>query len=165
VGTRLDPEEALAGPLYLVAALLVVVPLVDYVLSVPPAELDSVQWRFSALGLLSGHVLMPILGLAVAFVTSAVLKHHTLQRWMVFACLTIAMLLLVLSVVFLNDVMQLRTPVPNDGRAAFTSAWQRAVIKLVLSAWGFGYLGWRARKMIPAASRHRGPRPVHVISK
>ena len=165
MGTRLDPEEALAGPLYLVAALLVVVPLVDYFLTVPPAEFDKVQWRFSALGLLSGHLLMPVVGLGLAFVISAVLKHHALQRIMVFVCLTIAMLLLGLSIVFLNDVMELRTAVTNDGRAAFASAWQRAVIKMVLSAWGFGYLGWRARKMIPAASRHRGPKPVHVISK
>lgn len=165
MGKRLDPEEALAGPLYVVAALLVVMPLVDYFLSVPPAEFSNVQWRFSALGLLSSHLLLPVAGLALAFVLSAVLNHHALQRLMVLVCLTIALGLIVLSIGFLLDVTQLQGTVPNDRRAAFTSAWQRALIKLALSAWAFGYLGLRARRMIPAISRHRGPKPVHVVSK
>lgn len=165
MGKRLDPEEALAGPLYLVAALLVVSPLVDYFLTVPPAEFSNVQWRFSAVGLLSGHLLLPIVGLALAFVISAVLKHYALQRVMVLVCLTIAVVIIVLSIGFLLDVNQLQPTVPNDGRAAFTAAWQRALVKLALSAWGFGYLGLRARKMIPTVSRQRGPKPVHVVSK
>lgn len=165
MGTRLDPEEALAGPLYFVATLLVVIPMVDYFLSVPPAEYSNVQWRFSALGLLSGHLLTPLLGLALVFVISSVLRHHTLQRIMVIASLAFSVLLLLLSVSFLVDVKQLDATVPRDGRAAFTSAWQRALIKLFLASWGFGYLGLRARRMIPAPSRHRGPKPVHVVSK
>lgn len=165
MSSRLDPDEALAGPLYVVAALLVVVPLVDFVLSVPAAELSNVQWRFAAVGLLSGYTLTPILGLAMAFVIAAVLKQHAAQRWLVAACLSFGAILMALSAGFMLDMLQLRLSVPRDGRAAFQSAWVRAIIKLALSTIALLYMGWRARRMIPARSRHRSPKSVHVVSK
>ena len=165
MSTRLDPEEALAGPLYFVAALLIVLPLVDFVLSVPPAELSNVQWRFAAVGLLSGYTLTPILGVAMAFVIAAVLKQHAVQRWLVIACLAGGAILSALSLGFSLDVLQLRNSVPNDGRAAFKSASLRAIIKLGLTILGLAYLGWSARRMIPSRNRQRGEKTVHVVSK
>jgi hypothetical protein len=165
VGNRLDPEEALAGPLYLVAALLIVIPSVDFLLTVPAAEFSSEQWRFNAIGLLSGYTLSPILGLALAFVVSSVQKRYTLQRVLVLASLITSVVLFTLSLGFLLDVTQVRATVRDDGRLAFNSAWNRAFIKLMLSAVAFAYIGWRARRMIPARSRHRAARPVHVVSK
>lgn len=165
MSSRLDPEEALGGPLYAVAALLIATPLVDLVLSVPPAELSNVQWRFAAVGLLSGYTLMPILGLAMALVIAAFLKHHTVQRWLVAACLAFGTVLAALSTGFVLDALQLRFSVPRDGRAAFQSASIRAIIKLALSVLAVVYLGWRARRMIPPRSRLRPPKTVHVVSK
>ena len=165
MSSRLDPEEALAGPLYVVAALLIGIPLVDFVLSVPSAELSNVQWRFAAVGLLSGYTLTPILGLAMALVIAAVLKQYAVQRWLVAACLSFGATLIALSAGFMLDVLQLRFSVPSDGRAAFQSAWIRAVVKLGLSMIALVYMGWRARRMIPAWSRHRPPKTVHVVSK
>lgn len=161
----LEPEEALAGPLYLVALLLVVIPVADLLLSVPAVNVSSVQWRFSAMGLLSGHTLMTILGLSLALVMSGILKHHRVQRALVIICLTTGVALAVLSVSFLLDALRLRVSVPPDGQPAFNSAWHRAVIRLLLSAVALMYLGWGARRMIPAGTRHRGPKPVHVVSK
>jgi hypothetical protein len=165
VSTRLDPEEALGGPLYFVAALLIVVPMVDFVLSVPSAEFSNVQWRFAAVGLLSGYTLTPILGLAMALVIATILKQHSVQRWLVVACLSFGAILIALSLGFLLDMLQLGASVPNDGRAAFNSASTRAIIKLALSMVALAYMGWRARRMIPARARHRQPKTVHVVSK
>jgi hypothetical protein len=165
VRPRLDPDEALAGPLYLVAIVLVVIPAIDFLLSVPEFDPGNVQWRFAAVGLLSGYTLTPILGLALAFVISAILKQHRVQRILVIACLTTGVVLLVLSAGFLLDALQLRIAVPLDGRAAFNSAWHRAMLKHVLSAAALVYLGWGARRMIRPWRRPRGPKPVHVVTK
>jgi chromate transport protein ChrA len=161
----IDPEDALAGPLYLLAGMLVLVPLVDFVLSVPPAELSSAQWRFGALGMLSGHMLMPVLGIAVALVVSAITKQYSVQRILVLVCLTTAAIMLVLAIAFLRDMDDARAYVTTDGMPAFSSAATRAIIKLILTSIMLGYLGWRARRMIPAPVRHKTPKPVHVISK
>ena len=165
VRTRLDPEEALSGPLYVVAAMLVVIPFLDFLLVVPPAKFASSQWRFDAAGLLSNHILLPIVGLSLAFVTSSVLKQHRVQRALVVVCLTIAIVLAVVSVRFWLDVRSIRGAVAATDRLAFNSAWTRALIKHALSAVALAYLGWRARLMIPVSSRHRDAVPVHVVSK
>jgi hypothetical protein len=165
VRTRLDPEEALAAPLYAVAAMLVVVPAVDFLLSVPPAQPSSTQWRFSAVGLLSGYTITPVLGLSLALVVSAVAKQVAVQRVLVIVCLMVAVILLALGVGFILDMTRLRASVPQEGLPAFNSAWIRAITKHTLSAGTLAYLGWRARRILPARSRHREPKPVIVVSK
>lgn len=162
---RLEPEEALPGPLYAVAGLLVLVPLVDLVLSVPPPEYGNLQWRFAAMGLLSGATLLPIVGLALGLVISGYLRQRTVMLTLVIVCLTTAVALTTLSLGFLLDVMQLRFTVPEETRAAFNSAWRRAMIKLMLSGITLAYLGWLARRMIPGAVRKAIHKPVHVVSK
>ena len=163
---RLDPDEALAGPLYAVAAMLLIVPLTDFALSVPPAQFSSVQWRFATAGLFSGYTVQPILGLALAFVVSGAMKHHTLQRLLVALCLLAGVSLFALSALFMLDVLQVGAAVPTEGRLAFDSAWKRAIIKHVVAAALLVFMGWGARRMIPARVRHRAtPKPVHVVSK
>jgi hypothetical protein len=163
--STLDPEDALAGPLYLLAGMLVLLPWVDFILTVPPADLTNAQWRFDALGLLSEYSLVPVLGIAVALVVSAIRKQYSLQRALVIACLTIAVLFLVLSIAFLRDMDDARAYVKADDMPAFSSATTRAIIKLLLTSISLAYLGWRARRMIPAPVHHKTPKPVHVISK
>ncbi len=163
--TPLDPEEALAGPLYVVAGLLVVVPALDFALSLAAPQLSSVQWRFASVGLLSGFTLTPILGITIALGVAGGMRHVLAQRLLVVTCLAGSLLLLVLSLGFLLDVAQLRASVPPEGRPAFSNAWQRALAKHVLSAIALGYLGWKARRMIPTGPRPRTPRSVHVVTK
>ena len=162
---RLEPEEALSGPFYLVAIVLVAIPAIDFLLSVPAANFGSVQWRFAAVGLLSGYSLTPILGIALAFVVASVLGHHGVQLALVVFCLTTGIVMLVMCVAFVFDALQLRFSIPSDGRAAFNSAWHRAILKHALSAVTLLYLGWGARRMIPPRNARRGPKPVHVVSK
>jgi len=83
----------------------------------------------------------------------------------VLVCLTTAAIMLVLAIAFLRDMDDARAYVTTDGMPAFSSAATRAIIKLILTSIMLGYLGWRARRMIPAPVRHKTPKPVHVISK
>lgn len=165
MSTRLDPEEALSAPLYVVALALVLIPASDFLLSVPAAQPSSLQWRFAAVGLLSGFTMTPILGLALALVIAAVSKQVAMQRLLVITCLTLAAMLLMVCVGFVLDMTRLRASIPEDGRPAFNSAWKRAIIKLLFSVVTLGFLGWRARRMLPVRGRRRGPKPVIVVSK
>ena len=70
-----------------------------------------------------------------------------------------------LTLGFLLDMMQLRGTLPDERVAAFSSAWKRAFVKYALSAGALAYLGLRAMRMIPARSRQRTPKTVHVVSK
>lgn len=165
VTSRLDPEEALAGPIYVVAIALILLPTLDFIYSVPPAEFSSVQWRFAAFGLLSGVVMMPLIGLALAVAVAGFLRHIHVIRLLVFLCLTIAVILIAVSLGFVLDVLQLKGTVPQEGLPAFTSAWIRALSKLAVTAVILGYIGWRARRMVPVRAKHHTPKTVHVVSK
>jgi hypothetical protein len=165
VTRRLDPEEALAGPMYFVAAMLVIVPLADFFLTVPPADFSDRSWRFTTLGLLSGHTLLIVLGAALALAMSAVLKQYPLQRALVISCLTSAAIFALLTFQFWVDMGNQRIATPPAEAPAVISASNRAVIRLILTTVAFAYLGWRARRMIPPPTRHKTPKPVHVVSK
>jgi hypothetical protein len=161
----LDPDEALAGPLYLVAGLLVVMPLIDFAMSIGPAQFTSLQWRFASVGLLSGYTLMPLLGLAMALGLAVLTRQRVAQRVLIALCLTLAVVILLIAVGFLLDVLQLRTTVPADGRPAFESASMRALVKHLLVGCAFWYLGWRARRMVPPPIRDKTPKTVQIVNK
>jgi len=165
VSQRLDPEEALAGPLYVIAGLLFLLPTVDFALSIPAAEFSSVQWRFAAVGVLSGYTLLPIAGLGLGFVIASIREHLMVQRILMYMCLTIAVILFVMTMSFVLDGLQVRASVPQEGLPAFSNAFMRALFKLALSAVALAYMGWRARRMIPTSVRRRTPRTVHVVTK
>jgi hypothetical protein len=161
----LEPDEALAGPLYLVAGLLVVMPLMDFAMSIGPAQFASVQWRFASVGLLSGYTLMPLLGLALALGLAGLTRQRAAQRVLIVLCLTLAVVMLLIAVGFLLDVMQVRATVPAEGRPAFQSASTRALVKHLLAVIAFWYLGWRARRMVPPPIRAKAPKTVQIVNK
>ncbi|HEX9564568.1 MAG TPA: hypothetical protein VF981_11380 [Gemmatimonadaceae bacterium] len=161
----LDPEEALAGPLYFVAALLCVMPVIDFVMSIGSPQPGNVQWRFATVGLLSGYTLTPILGVAIAMGVATAAEHAKVQRVLAWLSLIAAIGLLILLAGFALDVIQLRASIPADGQAAFRSASGRAALKHVLAASAFWYLGWRARRMIPQRAKQKPPKTVHIVTK
>ena len=162
----LDPEVALSGPLYLVSGMLFIVPVVDFLTGVATFEPSSYEWRFRTFGLLSNHILLPVVGIALALVVAAVTKQYSLQRALVVFCLTIAVALATMTFFFLSDLGDARLSVSGAQQAAFAGATNKAIVRLVLATAATGYLGWRARRMIPSTTmRHKAPKPVHVISK
>lgn len=161
-----DYAEALAAPMYALAAYLIAMPAVDYAQSIGAPQLGSAQWRFASIGLLSSVLTTPVLGIALAVVIAATREHHAAQR--VFAWLTLgtAAMLLMLTVLFALDALQLRGGVPDEARANMERASLRAVLKylgtVALLAWlGFKSLGISARR----AAKPEGRAPVPLITK
>jgi len=162
---RLDPDEALAGPLYLVAALLVFFPALDFVMSIGAPQPGNIQWRFASVGLLSSYLLTPILGIGMAFVIAAVTGSAVVQRLLVVLSFLGTLLMVVLTIGFLLDVVQLRVSIPADGQRAFRNASMRAIGKNVLCGVALFVLGWRARRMIPERSREPRSKTVRIVTK
>src|SRR5690242_724819 len=98
----LDPEDALSGPLYLVSGMLFIIPIVDFLTGVAKMDLSDAEWRFQTFGLLSNHILLPILGIALALVVAAFAKQYSLLRSLVVVCLTITIALAAITLFFLN---------------------------------------------------------------
>ena len=128
LSSHLD-ESGLIVPLYLIALLLVGIPALDFVTGVLPLRLDDIQWRFATVGLLSGFLLTPLMGIAFALVVSSYSDHITLQRIIAIVCAVLAVLLALMLVLFVLDAIQLRAAVNAEARDSFRSATLKALFK------------------------------------
>jgi hypothetical protein len=159
----LDPDEALAAPLYVLAVLLVLMPAIDFLQSVGGVQPSNVQWRFATVGLLSSFLLTPLLGTGVAMVVAAVRGHVLLQRMLAIGNLAASAVLLLLLAGFVLDVLQLRPAVPEEGRAAFQSASLRAMLKHAATVALLFFFGLRGLRISSWRRVSRAQKPSVVI--
>lgn len=154
-----ENADALVAPAYLVAFLLVATPAMDFVTSIVPLRLGDIEWRFASLGLLSGFVLTPLLGIILAMWVAAYAGQPTVQRVIAVVNLVAGAVFALLLVFFLLDILQLRSVVQPEAKAAFESAASKAVVKHLSFILASFYLGWRglgaARRMSAAAPSRR----------
>jgi hypothetical protein len=122
----------LAPCLYLVAFILIVLPLFDAAMSTVPFRPGNVQWRFGAIGLLSSTLLTPGLGSLLAVVTAVTLQHVLVQRILAILSWVAAAAVLALLVLFTLDALQTRPMVRPEMRMAYIVASTTAAGKLLL---------------------------------
>lgn len=156
--------EALIAPLYLVAFLLVATPVMDFATSIVPLRLGDIEWRFASVGLLSGFLLTPLLGLALATGVAQFGGHLRLQRMLAILNLVVTIAFAALLVLFLLDVVQLQGGVQAEAKAAFSSAALKALIKHACFIVSLGFLAWRGLRVSRWSSpgARRGPASVIV---
>lgn len=146
--TNRDNEllRQLAGPIYLVAALLVVLPLLDFVTNIIPINLGEAHWRYGMMALVGQFFLTPLLGSFIALLAAAALGHTGVLRWMGMVYLVLGGLLLIALVGFLLDVFQVRAGAPPAALHNFDIGWVRALVKELAVAGTVIWLGLRARR-------------------
>ncbi|MBC7895782.1 MAG: hypothetical protein H7066_10220 [Cytophagaceae bacterium] len=159
---RLDDAEPLVAPFYFVALLLVATPTIDFVTSVLPLRPSNIEWRFASVGLLSGFLLTPLLGILIAMCTAAMAGQARVQRGLAILNAVAAVLSLVILLMFLLDIVQLRSVVQAEAKASFEGAAVKAVLKHVsflIAA------GWLARRGFLASrwAREGTKRPAAAI--
>jgi hypothetical protein len=125
----------LAWPLYAVAAMLIVVPLSELGAqlgwTVQPGVLN---WRTGAVGLLSGVVMTPMVGLLIAVVTACVFEHRWAQRGLAILAGLGALAAVAILAGFTLDAFQLRPAVAANMQRSFTFAMVKAIINFSLSS-------------------------------
>ncbi len=152
-----DVLEPLLAPLYFIAMLLIATPAMDFATSVLPLRVASIEWRFATVGLLSGFLLTPLLGVVIAIALAAYAEHLRFLRVLSIANGVVALLLVVLMVFFALDIVQLRSVVQAQAKEAFQGAALKAVIKYLAFILAMAWLsvrGMRAsRWSVPSARR------------
>jgi len=152
---RPEGAEALVAPLYFVAFLLVATPTMDFVTSILPLRPDDIEWRFASVGLLSGFLLTPLLGVCLAMGVAHMASHFRFQRLIAIGNLFHSVGFGVLLLFFLLDVFQLKGAVQPEAQDAFNSAAHKALIKHAAFVVAMGWLGWKGLRI----SRWTAPEP------
>lgn len=128
-------------PLYVCFLITMAVPLVDFVGNVYPFQLSSLGWRYGAEGLLSSFTLMPLMALALFTAVAAIADNRRTLRILAIVALAAGSLLVVLSLSFVLDAVQLRRQAPADSLPLFDLGVIKALAKHLITLVGLVWIG------------------------
>jgi uncharacterized membrane protein YsdA (DUF1294 family) len=121
--------RSVALPLYVAAFMLVAIPVVEVDAQLGFAgDPTSLQWRTSAVGLLSSALLTPAFGFVIAVVTAHAFEHTMTHRVLSVLSGLLSVLLAAVIALFVLDAFQLRSTMNPKAGHAFTLAMVKAVL-------------------------------------
>jgi hypothetical protein len=139
-----EASAHLTGPVYAVALLFVVSPVVDVLSQVWPLGLDSPSWRYGAIGLGANYLISALFGMLGLVLVAALRQHRRTLNGLSLLSALGALLLLVGALSFLLDAAQVRAGVPRDNPRTlwvFDVGAAKAIFKYLAGA---GLLAWLA---------------------
>ena len=119
-------------PGYLFLGIAMVLPVLDFLLSVYPLRPATVVWRFGAVGLLSSAVGAPLLILFFIFALALFAGDRKVIMTVGIISAMIALVLIGGSGAFALDALQMRRRVQAAAQEKFTMASVQAMLKLIL---------------------------------
>jgi hypothetical protein len=153
------PSRTLAMPTYLVAFALIVIPPFDTVMQLMPLRPGDPRWRFGAFGLLSNAMMIPMVGLLLAFIAATVYEHLRTRQLLGLLAVLTAFGVGGLFVLFGLDALQIRQDVrPNAQLAvkvASVTAAAKAILGLITLA-GFAFAAFRGAKQTRVTKPKKG---------
>jgi hypothetical protein len=144
--SNLRYQPALGRLLYVLALLLIVQPLSQWMLIVWPIHADVGQWRFGAIQLLEERLTLPVVGLFTAIAAASLLEHRAIQGILSGLSLLAAAVLAGLAATIALDGLQLRHAVRVEMVRGFDRSLARMVLVLLYGAVVAAVLGWAALK-------------------
>ena len=142
--SNLRHPRALGWLLYLLALLLIVGPLSQWMIIVWPMHPDVAQWRYGFIGLLEERLTLPVVGLFTAILAASLLEHRAVQGTLGVLSLLAAPALAVLAVTISLDGLQLLHTVRTEQLRGFELSLARTVLVLLYAAVVAAVLGWAA---------------------
>jgi hypothetical protein len=156
-------QRQFATPTYLVALTLVLVPITDVIMQVLPFRLQDPKWRFGFFGLMSNAMMVPLLGLLIAFTAAQLFDQRVLQRVLGVLSIVIGVLFVGLFVIFALDALQVHNDVKPAAQLAFKVASATAATKALLGIVTLGTFGMAAIRGSRGALRRASQTGVPVI--
>ena len=141
-------SRRLRAPAYVVGASLVAVPAFDALMQIAPFHPFDPRWRFGAVGLLSGALLLPEVGLLIA-VGIAISSEDTVTQRGLRALSWVGVALVAISLaLFVSDATETRVTVRPDLQHEFLAASMTSMFNLAAGAATFGILGRACRRRV-----------------
>lgn len=146
MNSNLRDPRALGWLLYLLALLLIVGPLSEWMVITWPMNPGSAVWRFATIGLLGDRLTMPVVGLFTAILSATLLEHRAAQGTLAGLSLLAAPVLAGLAMVIAFEGLELRATVREDVLRGFDRSLARTTLLLLYAAVVAAVLGWAALK-------------------
>jgi hypothetical protein len=145
------------------SALLIALPIVDYLTSIVPYLPASTKWRFASSALFSGFLLTPLLGVALAMLVAGLMQHRQVLRWTGILSFLVAVMLLGISALLALDIIELRATAEADVKMAIVLSGARAIFKNLIMAGSLVFIGLSCRRAIGSMEPPRSATPMAPI--
>jgi len=142
--------------LFVVALLMIAVPLVQSLTQIWPLQLSNIQWRFGAANALSSILLLPFLGLSLLLVMARGLERTGLARTVGAASALFTLGLLPCIAVFVLDAQELKTIVSTQMAAQFTNTTIRVGLVSTLFLVAYALLTILGFSAMPGSGSAKG---------
>ena len=156
----LEVASRLQKPGYLILGLICLQPVADFLIASSPLEPSLVAWRFRFLGLASGGLLLPILGLFLIYSLAVLNGDRTARIVIAWVASAAAVLAVLAAAGFTLDSLQMRAQIRLDAVSRFKVASAWVVAKFVIAAVaaailaGSAFRGTRAHRNRAEPKRH-----------
>lgn len=137
-------NRRIVWPSYLVAFSLSVIPPIDALMQTMPVRMSDTRWRWGAFGLLSNGMMIPMIGLLIAFVVSTQFEHRLFQRVLGVITGLAAVTALIGLGMFMLDSLQLHKDVTPAMAIAFKVACATATTKAIVGILTLAGFTWTA---------------------
>lgn len=153
---RVVRRDSLLKAGYLVALLLVLVPVVDAVTRTLPIRPGAETWRMGTLGIVFNAMITPLLGLFLGMVIAVALDHRRTLWAITVVTLLGALGSFVAMGGFVLDYIQLRANVTDVAMRGFDVAARKAIavgLAGAVTTAVLGITGWRTARRISGTRR------------
>jgi hypothetical protein len=140
----------LANPM---AFVLIVLPILDIMFGVFPAQPNQLSWRVATIGLISGALLQPMIGFLLALTAAHALERRTLYRILALICALTGVALLLAAVLFAFDAIQLRGLITAETKRAYDFATVKSLFVQVVQAAVFLAMTFTSMKLGRSTAR------------
>jgi hypothetical protein len=151
----MDRYKPLVLPGYVVASILIILPIFDSTMMVFPFNPGNALWRYGAAGLISNALIFPSIGLLLLLFLGVLSAHYRFLKWFGFACILAAVLTLIGLALFGLDAFEARSTISTAAKLGFAIASLTAAGKLTLAATVMVLAG---RAALKAGRQSRQPR-------
>jgi len=115
---------------YLVALMFIINPIVDASTNAWPWDFGNVQWRFGSTGIMSGYFISMLFGLLLLSAVAVAQQHRRVLYAVSAICGLTALLLLLASVTYTLDVLQVHPMVREDQAQMFKIGSLKTAFKI-----------------------------------
>jgi hypothetical protein len=129
----METTRPLARAGYLLAALMVVLPIFDAITRLIPFHMSDERWRFQTFGNLSNVPLVPLFGLFLAMAFTWLAGDTRVRRSIGALSVVLALAIAGITIVFITDYFGVRGQIPPRFQHVAALASVAAVIKEILA--------------------------------
>jgi hypothetical protein len=127
---------------YLVAAIMILFPIVDLGANLWPFRPTELNWRYGTYGVMSGYLLTVVLGFGLVVAVGVLAMHRGWVRLLGGLSAVGGVLLLVFAAVYVLDALQIRATLSGDALGQFHIGTVKTLFKNGISGLALIWIAW-----------------------